>query len=234
MGRGGLLKVLVADDQALYRAGLRSVLAELDSASNVTEASSFRRATVLARSSGPFDLALVGLTMTDNPPFAGLINLRRHLPGVPIVVLATSEAAADVRRVIACGARGYVLRSSRLETLCHVLHFVLAGEIYVPPAALIGGDQRPAALHEKDCKWQEKLTPRERDVLFWLVEGCSNKEIAQQLAIAEGTVKVHLKATLRKLQVANRTQAAMLAVRQEWLAQSGAEVQAFDHRSARS
>ncbi len=216
------MKVLVADDQALFREGLRSVLADLDNGLETVEASSFRTAFTRASDSGPFDLALIGLAMADVPPFEGLRALRRRLPGVPIVVISTSEKPADVARAIACGARGYVLRSSRAEALYHVLLLVLGVEVYVPPVVLARNGWLPAAAPWVNGDALAKLTPREREVLRWLVEGCSNKEIAQELAIGEGTVKVHLKAVLRKLDVANRTQAAMLAVRQGWLAPNGA------------
>ncbi len=215
------MKVLIADDQALFREGLRSVLSDLDGAVETVETGSFRMAFTRAGDSGPFHLAIIGLDMADAPPFKGLRSLRRRLPGVPIVVISTSEEPADVSRAIACGARGYVLRSSRAEALYHVLLLVLAGEIYVPPVVLAGNGWLPAAAPRDNGDALAKLTPRERDVLGWLTEGCSNKEIAQELAIGEGTVKVHLKAVMRKLDVANRTQAALLAVRQGWLAPHG-------------
>ncbi len=210
------MKVLIADDQALFREGLRSVLSDLDGVVETVEAGSFGAAFARAGDSGPFDLALIGLSMADAPPFEELRSLARRLPGVPIVVISTSETPADVSRAIACGARGYVLRSSRAEALYHVLVLVLAGEVYVPPVVLARNGRPPADASWVNGDGLAKLTPRERDVLRWLVEGCSNKEIAHELAIGEGTVKVHLKSVLRKLDVANRTQAAMLAVRQGW------------------
>ena len=206
------MRVLIADEHALFREGLRHVVAEVDDTPQITDAESFREALAQARDSGPFDLVLLGLSMSDMPDFDGVGAIGRLLPGVPVVVLSASEDPADVTRALARGARGYVLKSLRAEVLHHVLSLVLAGEIYVPPIVVMR--VRPACAGNGDAL--DKLTPRERDVLDHLVDGLSNKEIAQELAIGEGTVKVHLKAVLRKLDVANRTQAATLAIRLGW------------------
>ncbi len=213
------MRVLVADEHALFREGLRHVVAEVATTPQISEAGRFDEALAQARDSGPFDLVLLGLTLPGLPGFDGIGALVRSSPHAAIVVLSTSEDPADVARALACGARGYVLKSSRAEILHHVLSLVLAGEIYVPPMVMARGAAAGPDGHGNGLL--NKLTPREREVLGWLVGGLSNKAIAQELAIGEGTVKVHLKAVLRKLDVANRTQAAMLAVRQGWLAPPG-------------
>ena len=207
------MRILVADEQELFRTGLLHVVGELDDDPQIFEADSYQEALVRARKSAPFDLILLGLAMPDGTmygAFRGVAALREICPGAAILVLSESEDPADVDRALAQGARGYVLKSARAEVLQHVLSLIMAGEIYVPPIVL-------ARRHG----WDEaeafgKLTPRERDVLERLVDGLSNKAIAQALSIGEGTVKVHLKAVLRKLDVANRTQAATLALRLGW------------------
>ena len=206
------MRVLIADEHALFREGLRHVVAEVDATPKICEAESLESALKQARKYTNIDLALVSLSL---PGAAGLDDigaLVRSLGHAPLVAMAVSEDPADVGRALAHGARGYVLKSSRAEVLQHVLSLVLAGEIYVPPIVMaqetIATDNGDNAFH--------KLTPREGDVLDRLVHGLSNKAIAQELAIGEGTVKVHLKAVLRKLDVANRTQAATLALRLGW------------------
>ncbi len=207
------MHILVADEQELFRAGLLHVVGELDDDPQIFEADSYQEALVRARKSAPFDLILLGLAMPDGTmygAFRGVAALREICPEASILVLSASEDPAHVARALAQGARGYVLKSARAEVLQHVLSLIMAGEIYVPPIVLarrIGGDEAEAF---------GKLTPREREVLERLVEGLSNKAIAQALSIGEGTVKVHLKAVLRKLEVANRTQAATLALRSGW------------------
>ena len=207
------MRILVADEQELFRAGLLHVVGEVVSDPQIYEAESFQEALVRARRSGPFDLILLGLTMPDGTmygAFRGVAALGKICPRASIVILSTSEDPGDVERALAQGARGYVLKSSRAEVLHHVLSLVIAGEIYVPPIVMarrFGGDETSAF---------GRLTPRERQVLARLIDGLSNKAIAQALSIGEGTVKVHLKAVLRKLHVANRTQAATLALRLGW------------------
>ena len=207
------MRVLVADEHALFREGLRHVVAEVATTPQISEAGRFDEALARVQDSGPFDLILLGLTLPGLPGFDGIGILARSSPHAAIVVLSASEDPADVARALACGARGYVLKSSRAEILHHVLSLVLAGEMYVPPMVMAGGAAGP---NGDGNGLLDKLTPREREVLGWLVGGLSNKAIALELAIGEGTVQVHLKAVLRKLDVANRTQAATLAVRLGW------------------
>lgn len=218
------MNVLIADDHALFRQGLRLVLAEFDEDVEAVEAASFTDALARVEDSGPFDLALIDLTMPGMPSFEGIAALTARLPGVPVVVLSASERPDDVAGAIEAGARGYVVKSSRPRVLYHVLPLVLAGEIYVPPVVL-GGERDIVAERrtgDRDAAGMvDRLTPRERDVLGHLAAGLSNKEIAQALDIDEGTVKAHLKALLRKLDVANRTQAAILAVRNGWVPANG-------------
>jgi DNA-binding NarL/FixJ family response regulator len=212
------MRVLIADEHALFREGLRYVVAEVDTTPKICEADSYNSTLKQARKYTDFDLALVSLSLPDALGFEDVGALVRLLGNTPLVALSTSEDPADVSRALAYGVRGYVLKSSRADVLQHVLSLVLAGEIYVPPIVmahgnLAGNDRGPADYGDPAF---DKLTPREGEVLDRLIDGLSNKAIAQELLIGEGTVKVHLKAVLRKLDVANRTQAATLALRLGW------------------
>ncbi|MFQ5958705.1 MAG: LuxR C-terminal-related transcriptional regulator, partial [Alphaproteobacteria bacterium] len=203
--------------------GLRLVLSEIDEAVETVEAGNFPDALARVADAGPFDLVLLDLTMPGMAAFEGLQAMRERAPEAPIIVLSASEKPSDVSRAIECGARGYVLKSSRPQVLLHAVPLVLSGEVYLPPVVLSrdgasgsSAAANPAADGEAAATVFAKLTPREREVLGQLVAGQSNKEIAHELAIDVGTVKAHLKALLRKLEVANRTQAATLAVRAGW------------------
>ena len=212
------MRVLIADEHALFREGLRHVVAEVDTTPKICEAESFDSALKQARTSPKIDLALVSLSLPGVIGFEPLGTLARSLGNAPLVALSVSEDPADVGRALAHGVRGYVLKSARAEVIQHVLSLVLAGEIYVPPIVMtqsdLSGDVDMVAA--TSATLFDKLTPREGDVLDRLVDGLPNKAIAQELSISEGTVKVHLKAVLRKLDVANRTQAATLALRLGW------------------
>ncbi len=208
------MRILIADEQALFRAGLLHVVGGVDDNPQIYEADSYREALDRARENGPFDLILLGLAMADGAlhgAYEGVAALGEICPEASIVVLSNAEDPSHVERALTRGARGYVLKSARAEVLHHVLSLVMAGEIYVPPMVMA---RRPGGVRGEAAF--AKLTPRERDVLERLVHGLSNKAIAQALSIGEGTVKVHLKAVLRKLHVANRTQAATLALRLGW------------------
>ena len=115
------MRVLVADEHALFREGLRHVVAEVSSTPQISEASCFDEALERVRDSGSFELILLGLSLPGLPGFDGIGTLVRASPQAPTVVLSASEDPADVARVLACGARGYVLKSARAEVLHHVL-----------------------------------------------------------------------------------------------------------------
>jgi DNA-binding NarL/FixJ family response regulator len=212
------MRVLIADEHALFREGLRHVVAEVDTTPKICEAESFDLALKQVRRSPGIDLALISLSLPGVIGFEPLGTLARVLGNAPLVALSASEDPADVGRALAHGVRGYVLKSARGEVLQHVLSLVLAGEIYVPPIVMTQGDFSgvDAAVVDTNANLFDKLTPREGEVLDRLIDGLSNKAIAQELTISEGTVKVHLKAVLRKFDVANRTQAATLALRLGW------------------
>lgn len=209
------MRILVADEQNLYRAGLLYVVGDLVNNPQIYEADSYQEALGQCTKYRPFDLILLGLATPDDAvygAFRGVASLREICPEAAIVVLSASENPDDVTRALAQGARGYVLKSASAEVLHHVLSLVMAGEIYVPPIVMARHFGQPMT----ESSAFGRLTPREREVLDYLIDGLSNKAIAQVLSIGEGTVKVHLKAVLRKLNVTNRTQAATMALRLGW------------------
>lgn len=215
------MKILVADDHVLFRQGLCMTLADLHENVEIVETGSFSETLERAGDSGPFDIVLLDLNMPGMSPFEGVRAVHERMRDVPIVILSASERPSDVSRAIECGALGYILKSSRPEVLSHALPLVLSGEMYLPPVVLSRDTPYRRADRQSPGSGDggpfSRLTPRERDVLGQLIAGLSNKEIAQALTIDEGTVKIHIKAVLRKLEVNNRTQAATFAVRQGWL-----------------
>jgi DNA-binding NarL/FixJ family response regulator len=209
------MKILVADGQALLRQGLRVVLSELDDDVEIAEADNVFDLFTRTKDEPGYDLAIVDMMLAEIVTGDGIAGLCRCLPDVPVVILSESEDPGDMRLAVNSGARGYILKTAKPVALIHALRLVLSGETYVPPAALNQVDTAPTGAKTGDggAGAIRRLTPREREIVGQLVEGRSNKQIAKELEINEGTVKVHLKAVLRKLGVANRTQAALLAVR---------------------
>ena len=209
------MKILVADGQALLRQGLRVVLSELEDDVEIAEADNVFDLFARTKDEPGYDLAIVDMMLAELTMGDGIAGLCRSLPDVPVVILSESEDPGDMKLAITSGARGYILKTARPAALIHALRLVLSGEAYVPPAVLNQVDAAPPEAETEDAETSaiRRLTPREREIVDQLVEGRSNKQIAKELEINEGTVKVHLKAVLRKLGVANRTQAALLAVR---------------------
>lgn len=202
------MKVLLADDHVLFREGLRMVLEHLVGGDlEIIEAGNFGQALTSARQNPDFDLALVDLFMPEMDGGAGVQALKRLMPNLAIVVLSASEDSRDVARVMEAGAQGYIAKSSGSDILMDGIRRVLDGarvilpEHITPEAGETGGAIRPP------------LTPRQVDVLLMLAKGKSNKEIARELNLAEITVKLHVTAILKALEVDNRTQAAIAATR---------------------
>lgn len=206
------MKILVADDHALFREGLRYVLAGLGSDVEIVEARDGAEALALAAGRRDLDLVLLDLAMPGVDGFAGLHALRKHIPAVPVVILAASEDSADVRLALNSGAMGFIPKSSTSSVMLSALRLVLAGGVYLPPAFL-ERSARPGTASVAPTLESLGLTARQRDVLRLLGEGQSNKEIAQALGLVEGTVKLHVSAILKALNVDNRTQAVIAAAR---------------------
>ncbi len=144
---------------------------------------------------------LLDLVLPDATGPAAVEALLERAPDVPILVLSSSDSAADVRSVLGRGARGYVPKSSGGQTLVSALRLVLAGEVYLPPLLL---DAAPA-------EEQPALTGRQAAVLGLLGDGLSNKDIGRRLDLSEKTVKAHVGAVFRALGVVSRTQAVKAA-----------------------
>jgi DNA-binding NarL/FixJ family response regulator len=131
----------------------------------------------------------------------GLAKLRDAAPATCVVVLSASEDARSIRSAIAAGAKGYIPKSAGCEIILSALQLVLSGGVYLPVNVM-----ESAAASASDA-----MTSRQREVLLWLVRGKSNKEIAILLGMAENTVRVHVAAILRSLDVKNRTEAGFAA-----------------------
>lgn len=209
------MKILVADDHILFREGLRYVLARLsDDKAEILEARDGAEALDLVGVHPDLDLILLDLAMPGMDGFAGLRALRARVPSVPVVILSGSEEPIDIRWALDGGAMGFIPKSSTSEIMLSALRLVLSGGVYLPPAFLQGPRPGHGSVGRATPTLQSlSLTPRQHDVLRLLGQGKSNKEIARTLALAEGTVKLHVSAILKALDAGNRTQAVVAAAR---------------------
>lgn len=223
------MRILIGDDHLLFREGLRRLLEQLSADAEFVDASTFDEVlSSAAAASTDIDLALIDLQMPGWPGFRGIETLRGLLPKTPIVVVSASESVSDMKAAFEHGASGYIPKSSSVKVMLGALNLVFSGGVYVPPAALMSPDasngaEVPGLLQTQSGRYgTASLTHRQWEVLNCLREGKSNKQIAYELGLSEGTVKIHVTAIFKSLGVKNRTQAVIAAAELE-RAQVGAE-----------
>lgn len=205
--------ILVADDHAVFRYGLSLLLRDALGSVTIIQAERFEQGLELLDDPGItlaiFDLGMPGLASPRD-----LAIVRRRRPEVRVVVLSASEARHDMLEALAAGVHGYIVKSHSTDAMIAQLRYVLSGEIYVPP---ILAQLPPAAIETQPenvtADSVGTLSERQVQVLKGLVEGKSNKEIAQELRLSEGTIKMHIAALFRQLGASNRTHAAALGKR---------------------
>ena len=225
------MKVLLVDDHPLILSALQSVIQGLGDGTTVVTASSARAAREALAAADDYDLVLLDLHLGDAHGFDVLVELRAAYPALPVVVVSASDRSSDVVRSIDLGAMGFVSKRSGNETLFEALRMVMSGGIFVPPMDPVAGDGEPGdavgasapgdldavrrAAEQTDYRAQQAtlhglgLTPRQTQVLGLLLKGQPNKLIARELSLSVVTVKDHVAAVLRALNVNSRTQAVL-------------------------
>jgi DNA-binding NarL/FixJ family response regulator len=211
------MNILIVDDHALVRRGLHHVVKEGFPDAEVTEADSAAAALEHINNGVEIDLALVDVRMPDLDGLELLRALKVEKPEMPVVMLSTYDNAPYVKRALADGASGYLLKDATPEDLAQAINVALSGSGNVLSPRVIQNlfEEHEASGRDHGVNGRRgdyKLTQREHDILELLAEGRANREIAQHLYLSEKTVKAHLAAIFRKLGVTNRTQAAMMAV----------------------
>jgi two-component system, NarL family, nitrate/nitrite response regulator NarL len=202
------LRVAVCDDHPLFREGVTRTLTEMGF-DIIAEGGSAEDAIHIAQQHRP-DILLMDISM----PGSGLEAIAPILSGCPdqkIVMLTVSETSDDIRRALQDGARGYVLKGIGSASLAEILHTVARGEGYVAPSlsAKLLAEPQTAANDDTSLAGMSELTTREREVLELAANGLSNKLIAIELDLHEKTVKHHMTRIFTKLNVSNRTAAAI-------------------------
>jgi DNA-binding NarL/FixJ family response regulator len=212
-----MITVLVADDEATVRAGVRAILTADEGLEVVAEAADGREAVEAVRRHQP-DVALLDIRMPRMDGLAAATEIRRLVPGTAVVILTTFSEDEYIARALGDGASGFLLKSGDPRELIAGVRAVADGAAYLSPkvahrviaelgAGAGGRMSRTAAARERVAA----LTGREREVLALLGAGWSNAEIGRRLYLVEGTVKAYVSAILSRLEVRNRVQAAVLA-----------------------
>jgi len=209
------MRVLLIDDHTLFRSGLETLM-ERHGLEVVAAVGDGREGLVLARELQP-DVILLDMRMPDMNGLEVLQALRDEGFKMSVVMLTTSNEERDLVECLRSGAQGYLLKDMEPGELVNTLREIQAGKTVVAPelagvlARVVQGDN--GEVLEQSAPFAD-LTPREMEILCLLAEGQSNKVIARNLGISDGTVKLHVKAVLRKLDVHSRVEAAVMAVEQ--------------------
>lgn len=196
------IRILVADDHYIVRAGLVSLLSTADDMEVVCEASSGKEAIAAYEQHFP-NVALLDLRMPEMGGVESIKQICKKYPDAKIIVFSAFNGDEDIHKAFDAGAKGYILKSSIGEDLLEAVREVDAGRKWIP---------RDVSSRLAIRKSYETLTPRETEVLSEIARGSSNKEIANALKISDYTVKDHIKNILGKLQVAARTEAVTVAL----------------------
>lgn len=214
------MRMLLIDDHSLFRNGLKFLLSDLDAQLEFVEADGVHGIAPGGETS-PIDLALLDLHLPGASGIDALAALRELLPDTTVVIVTGDEDPMLIRDCIDAGAAGFIPKSSTPQVLISALRLVLAGGTYLPPHVLGGAvptalpNGRPSNGNGNGAREAatpaDRLTGRQFDVLMLAIRGKSNKVIARELDLSEGTVKQHLSAAFRTLGVNNRTEAVFAA-----------------------
>jgi DNA-binding NarL/FixJ family response regulator len=207
------MKILLADDHALFRDGMRYVLRRLDDKAEILDAGNFPDALTTAKDNPDIDLALLDLNMPGSEGAASIKLFHTNHPDIPLVVVSGADQRDDIERVMSSGAMGFISKMSSGQDMVHALRLVLDGGIYLPPQLL---QLALGQVREDKRSWRTNehgLTTRQMEVLKQLATGLSNKDIGQAIGMAEGTVKIHVAAIFHALRVNKRIDAVQTAQR---------------------
>ncbi len=206
------IRVLVVDDHPLVRQGLRAFLSSREGIAVVAEAADGLEAVRKAASVRP-DVILMDLVMPGMDGITAIGALRQAGSAAPVVVLTSSASEEHVLPAVRAGASGYLLKDADPSEVERAIRAAAAGQALVDPAVAARLLREVAAPSASPVTGIDDLTAREREVLMLVASGRTNRQIARSLGVAEKTVKTHVSHVLGKLGVADRTQAALAAVR---------------------
>ena len=198
------MRILLADDHDLVRDALGALLVKDDPTIELFTASDLAGAMTEFEAEGPFTAIILDLRMPGMDGLRGAERIVKLAGDVPVILMSGSAQSSDVQAALKLGVRGFVPKTLAGKSLINAVRLVISGEVYVPMEFLTPGPDSSDA--------ERGLTTREKEVLYQLRQGCSNKEIARNLDIAETTVKLHLRSISEKLNARNRTDIVIRAI----------------------
>jgi DNA-binding NarL/FixJ family response regulator len=212
------VRVLVVDDQELFRRGLTMLLSVEEGIEVVGEAGDGVEGTELASSTAP-DVVLLDVRMPKRSGIEACKAIKDAVPSAKIIMLTVSDEEADLYEAVKSGASGYLLKDSSIEEVAQAVRVVADGQSLISPSMAVKliDEFKQMSRPERDQMPGLRLTERELEVLRLVARGLNNREIAKELFISENTVKNHVRNILEKLQLHSRMEAVMYAVREKLL-----------------
>lgn len=208
-----MLKLLVVEDHAMVREALLQTLKGLEADAVTLGAADAASALEVLAVYDDIDMVLLDLMLPDTSGMAVLGVLRKRFPAIPVVIVSALDDAEIVGRALRQGAAGFIPKSSSTAVMLSALRDVLAGEVYLPPRLREQLERERG--RGKTAAERFGLTAGQARVLDLLAQGKTNRQIADMLAVTEGTVKIHVSAILKAMKVANRSQALLLSKREK-------------------
>ncbi len=214
------MKILIADDHELFLKGLEMILADYNPEAEIVSAKNYGDIFDFIAKKKKFDLILTDLAMPGAHWLEAIEKIHKDLPDTPIIILSAVFDREIVQKTLDIGTAGYIPKTSSREIIISAVNLVLSGGVYIPAELLYNSEQSELDILKsvenmsiaKDGKNNTKiLSPRQIDVLKLIAQGKSNKQIAYTLGLSEGTVKLHVTAILKILNVYNRTGAVTTA-----------------------
>ncbi len=202
------MKILIADDHALFRDGLALRLEQIVPEATILQASNYAQIFKIIKADSDISMIILDIEMQDMPWQEALHEIKQETPQTALVVVTASEDNRTVRTVMATGIKGYIPKRSDVKVFNNALKLVLDGGTYVPPLII---NNTPVNNLSTKSTGLKTLTTRQSQVLDLIAQGKSNKQIAYDMGVSESTVKLHINALLRSLHVSNRTQAVITA-----------------------
>lgn len=207
------MKILLLDDHALFRAGLRLLLGTLGRTIETMEAGSIDEAMSIIAKNTDLQLCLLDLNLRNENGLSAITQIKSAVPDIAIVVVSSSDEASVIRNCLDLGAMSFIAKSAAPEILAKALRHILAGSVYLPARLMNAEDEADGPAIS--------LSSRQKEVLGGLCKGRSTKSIARDLALSEHTVKEYITAIFRLLDVHNRTEAVIKAGRMKLLFDEG-------------
>lgn len=202
------MKVLITDEQSLFRDGLSLRLRQIKEDVEIIQSSDLAEMQKILNKDKDIDFLIIDIDMADSNGLETINKIKQTNPNVKIITISSSEDTKNIKKILSLDVKGYIPKKLDSNILSGALRLILDGGTYIPPAML---NASPCTNITGTITLKKNLTNRQSQVLDLIAQGKSNKQIAYDMGVSEATVKLHINALLRSLKVNNRTQAVITA-----------------------